>query len=1642
MNTPRRIPPYVRKLAKVVLWTIGSVVALLLVCILIVRIPAVQRKIVSKAQDYLSELLHTDVRIGSVYLSFPKVVKVNQLYVEDQKQDTLLFIDELGVDTDLWGLTRRTIELNTIHIDGLKAKVLRPRGDSVFNYQFIIDAFASGEKDSIESSEPWKFVLGNVQLLDFNLGYHDEPSALELDAAWQEIEIKMDEFDLEKSVIHAKSLDLQGVDFRMSAGSEPSPAGDAPADTAATFPFDIQAGKINITESSVVIDAEAMNLDADIGNLELTTNLLDLAHNRVDARRLHAERMAIRLDLPSPDTTSIDTMNAPAPSTQSWTVKLSSLNFGESQFIMNVGPSDSTSGAFDPQHLRLSNISLSASDLFYNADSTMATVDDASVDAGNLTIASLSAEYQSTPRGMRVNDLNLETGRSSITGSAEMVFGTTTSIKDSDTRVALLLRQTTIALRDVAFFYPPIDSIVNVPPGTVARVTANASGTLSDIHMKQFELAMLNDSRVILTGSLKGLPDADRLTYSLDTLSVSTSKQDASVFLPDSLLADTVYIPQQVQVTAKGTGTKQSFTGLISLLSSSGNLDARINRFALQDTVPHYDVTLRSESIDAGSFIGQPDELNGLAFTLDAKGRGFALDSLTAANIKGHLRHIDYNDHIYDTLHIDANLQDNLLTGNISMDDDGLTFDFKGQRTPQGGSERYKVKLDVERADLKALNASRTPLTIGAELDADIAVENDRRLNGNIAIHKFTANDSIHTYRVDSLLFASISKEGETDITISSDIMEGSLKGDIDILKLPQVIRQHINQYYAINGEKVVGTDEMNFEFDLRLKNTDLLTEVFVPQLDQFKPGKISASYDGASDALKVDVNVLEFTYAGIEVDTLRLFAESDKEQMTAALSINSIASSNTAVKNLRVSGTLADSTIITRLSIRDSVAGLKYLVKGNLRSANGITRFRLQPDSLVLAYEQWSVNDDNYVQFGGEQGTSNNIMISNNGQQLHVQTLSEADSILRISFTNFKLESIGKAISKEQDFVKGNVNGAVDILMPPHDAGVSGKLTINGLEYVGQPWGNFSADVKQQGKIYDVNVTLKSSRNDVAVKGTYTAGSDNPFNASMRIASLDLATIEPLSTPAVVDMKGTLQGELSVRGSLTQPLLDGSISLKEAHFNPTSLNNPLYVADETISFKKSVISFDNFELEDEKKNTATLNGSVTMRETDYYELNLRVRTRDFLVLNTTRQKDRPFYGTLRTNGTVRIRGTSVRPDITMNMKVSEGSALTYEVPKSEYQVLNQSNIVEFVSHDSAAAPAKTLIADTTIFEGINLSAKLEVDDQSTFTIVIDPLTNDQLVVKGEATLNVDMTAKGDLRLAGRYTLSEGKYTFSFYKLVKREFNIQKGSSITWTGDPVEGVMDIRATHLVEAPPIDLVASQISTNDAQTLNKYRQRLPFLVDLNIKGKLLQPEISFELDMPVDKRNAINGSVYAKLQEVNSREADLNKQVFALLILQRFVSDNPLQSEGSNLEDNVRRSVSRILSDQLNKLADDINGIDLNLDLKSYEDFSTGSAQGTTQLELGVTQSLFDERLTVKVSGNVNIEGQKQQDVSDYVGDLILEYKLTDDGRLRIQGFRKSDYDLLSGEIIETGAGIIFVRDYNAFRELFRKSEKEK
>jgi hypothetical protein len=234
-------------------------------------------------------------------------------------------------------------------------------------------------------------------------------------------------------------------------------------------------------------------------------------------------------------------------------------------------------------------------------------------------------------------------------------------------------------------------------------------------------------------------------------------------------------------------------------------------------------------------------------------------------------------------------------------------------------------------------------------------------------------------------------------------------------------------------------------------------------------------------------------------------------------------------------------------------------------------------------------------------------------------------------------------------------------------------------------------------------------------------------------------------------------------------------------------------------------------------------------------------------------------------------------------------------------------------------------------------------------------------------------------------------------------------------------------------------------------NTYKQKIPFETALKMNGALLKPTISFDIVLPEGNNSVsteIINTTQAKLIQLRQQPDELNKQVFALLLLNRFIGENPFasQSGGATVSSLARESASKILSQQLNNLAGDlIEGVELNFDLNTSDDYTTGQRENKTDLNVGISKKLLNDRLKVTVGSSFGIEGPQQanQNTNNIAGDVSLDYQLSRDGRYKVRAYRVNKYQVaLQGEVVETGIAFIITLDYNKFKELFTKSEAKK
>jgi len=319
--------------------------------------------------------------------------------------------------------------------------------------------------------------------------------------------------------------------------------------------------------------------------------------------------------------------------------------------------------------------------------------------------------------------------------------------------------------------------------------------------------------------------------------------------------------------------------------------------------------------------------------------------------------------------------------------------------------------------------------------------------------------------------------------------------------------------------------------------------------------------------------------------------------------------------------------------------------------------------------------------------------------------------------------------------------------------------------------------------------------------------------------------------------------------------------------------------------------------------------------------------------------------------------------------------------------------------------------------------------------------------VRGRSNLVFQLEKSGKMDLTGSYQVTSGFYTLSF-NVLKRKFNIAPNSIVTWTGDPTQATVDLAASYTALTPSIDLVSNEadLAPSDQQ---KFRQKLPFLVTLKMEGDLLKPSITFDITLPATTLT-LWPDVDQRLTQLRTQQSEMNKQVFALLLLGRFVGENPLVSQsggGADVSKLAFSSASQILTSQMDQLAASlIKGVDVHFDLNNQQDFITDTTREIDYTELNVTvsKSLMNERMRVSVGSSFDVvgSGAPNQAPTNFAGNVDVAYKLSRDGRYLLRAYRQNQYEaVVFGQVVETGVGFVFTFDYDKFKEIWHRAKGE-
>jgi autotransporter translocation and assembly factor TamB len=401
-------------------------------------------------------------------------------------------------------------------------------------------------------------------------------------------------------------------------------------------------------------------------------------------------------------------------------------------------------------------------------------------------------------------------------------------------------------------------------------------------------------------------------------------------------------------------------------------------------------------------------------------------------------------------------------------------------------------------------------------------------------------------------------------------------------------------------------------------------------------------------------------------------------------------------------------------------------------------------------------------------------------------------------------------------------------------------------------------------------------------------------------INKLNIKSIQGFTMGNITEGKGYLSGNFKITGNSSAPKIGGELNFNDTAFRVTQLNSYFKTDQEKITFSNDVISFDKFTLIDENDNELSLDGTIQSPDFRKYNFGLTVVANDFRAIHSKAADNDLFYGDLFLDTKLNVKGTLESPVINGNIKINKETKFSVVLPQSDPSIADREGIVEFVDEDNLYLKQTVEMQEKlnqSELKGMDVSVEITIDKEAELTLVIDKGNGDYLNLKGEAQLTGGIDPSGKTTLTGKYEFTDGAYEMNF-NMIRRKFNIQKGSSITWNGEPTMATLNITAIYKVETAPIDLLGNQLGSVSSTVKNTYKQKIPFETHLKMKGELLKPEISFDIILPdgnYDVSSDIVSASQAKLEQLRQEPAELNKQVFALLLLNRFICENQFASE---------------------------------------------------------------------------------------------------------------------------------------------------
>ena len=1622
--------------------------------VLFIRSPWGQDLIVEKVTSYVSDKIYTEFDIGKLYITFSGNVTLEDLYLEDKSQDTLVYSKYLEANVPFRPLLfGDEIKVDFVDWRGLKANINREDSIQGYNFQYIVDAFASEDQPQQKNdSSTTSFSIGSISFSDFKLSFDDRVTGINSDLDLGQLEIESNAIDLQNSKFDLDQIHLKNTTLNYTQSANTAPEENTEE---SELPW-ILIEELSLTDVTVNYESIPDQTTADVFINKFDLDELDA---NLNAQQITLDKLAwkdsnVKVELNSTNQSqdgekSTDT-SAAALNWPQWAVNINEIDFENHNLELFQNDQKPIKGKFSAEALALSSVYLNLTDINFSKDESLdfQLNDFRFQEESGVVLKEFKVNSSLTSKQMKLNGLRFKLNNSFLYADLQLNYQQLQALLNTPEASNFNLNVSSLKadLNDALIFSEELDKNKIFQQLSKHQLEANfiAQGSLQQLKFSEFDLKWGKSTEFSFEGELSSFDKPEDLGLDITDFKANTTQQDLSSFVSEQDLG--IALPSDLALTGSFRKLKNDYDVDTQLKSSYGQI--QLKGVYRNDSKISYNVDFNIVALKLDQLLIN-DQLGSLDMQLSSQGEGNSLNELNAELITK-IDSVSWNAYTFSGLEVKGNLKNGKghLTSNYK--DKNLQFSLDSDIKLDSVSPSIDVNLNLE--GIAAQQLGLTKKDIRAKVLANISfVGNSNRFDLKTQLKEgLVVYDDRPYYLGDVDLSAQVDNT-RTKASITSQFLNGELKANSNIAGITQALQNHFKLYAKDSALVKRSKTPIDLDLELAFIDAPIISDVFVDGIQQMDSLQVSFHFHEAQDELTTRLNLPYLNYNDNELNGLQLKINSNGKSANFNFGFDQISAGPLEIANTKLEGVFKHQSLNLQL---DAFKGEKDFFNSSVSvqfEDDGLYRINISPEELILNGVSWNIPSENEIIYQKDTIRVDDFRLTRNNQSIQLTDELEFEKKhIGIVFDNFKLSTITNYLNPDEKIAAGKLSGRVVVLEPLVTNGLISNLTIEDLKLTEVPLGNLALKAEANSEDdYQLDLSLNGAGIDLFAEGLYhTNEAETDVNLNFNLKKLEMSTVEEFAPDFIKESKGKLEGKLEIKGSPGQLDYEGLLGFNTVELNLKPLNTLLQLQDETIELNNNIVSFESFTIRDVKDNTFTTDGTVDIENLTNPEFNLTLNAKDFLLLDSTIEDNDLYFGKLIFDADADITGELDFPKVDLDLSIKEATNLNYIVPESTASIDERDGVVVFVNKEN---PDDILTQrDKKDFEvvltGVDLDSNIKIDNKAKVKVVFNKRSGDNVSVQGGGDFKFDISRTGKMDLVGKYEVSKGSVELNLYNIVKRKFNIASSSSVTWSGDPYKAKLDLRAIYNIETSASALMASQTAGESVAVQNRYRQQLPFEVYLDVGGELTSPKLSFQLDMPESQRGAINGSVYGRISQINQQEDQLNKQVFSLLVLNRFYPDAGSDGSRGGPATMARDNLNQALSDQLNAFSDKLTGntgISLKFDVNSYTDYQGSTVQDRTNVDVTAQKKLLDDRLVVEAGSSVNVEGgQRPGESQSVVGNVNVEYLLTEDGRWKLRGFRKSEYEnVIDGQVFVSGIALIFTREFNKFKVLWDKAYRE-